>query len=186
MTSEFSDLTLLAIGTVTLVWLSRKALRRPGRHGFYRFFAWEAILAVIVLHRDLDGGQIISQTLLLLSLLLLALGYGGLRMRGQAAEVNETAEVRDDHALYAWEKTTALITHGIYGQIRHPMYSSLLALDWGMFFRAASLPGLVFATLATFFLLRTALSEEQECLAYFGEPYLDYMQKTRRFIPFVY
>ena len=31
----------------------------------------------------------------------------------------------------------------------------------------------------------TALREEQECLAHFGEAYQDYMRRTRRFVPFL-
>ncbi len=41
-----NDLTLLLAGTALVVWLSRKPLRKPGSHGFYRFFAWEAILGL--------------------------------------------------------------------------------------------------------------------------------------------
>ena len=180
MTVPIDDLSLFLAGTALLILFSWKPLRHPGSHGFYRFFAWEAILALIVLHRDFAGGQVISQTLLIISLLFLALGYGALIVRGRADGG------RADGALYGWEKTTTLITGGIFGLIRHPMYSSLLALDWGMFFRAVSAPGLALALLATFFLQRTAAAEEVECLAYFGPSYQDYMQRTRRFIPFVY
>ena len=43
-----NDLTLFLAGSAAIVWLSRKPLRKPGSHGFYRFFAWEAILGLIV------------------------------------------------------------------------------------------------------------------------------------------
>ena len=180
MNLPISDLPLFLLGTVLLLGFSWKPLRHPGSHGFYRFFAWEAILALVVLHRDYTGGQIISQTLLIVSLLFLALGYGALLLRGRADSA------RQDGALYGWERTTALITGGIYGLIRHPMYSSLLTLDWAMFFRAVSLPGFALAAVASILLQRTAMAEERECLAYFGKPYSDYMQRTRRFIPFLY
>jgi len=180
MNVPLDDLPLFLVGTALLLCFSWKPLRHPGSHGFYRFFAWEAILALIVMHRNCVGGQVISQTLLIVSLLFLALGYGALIGRGRADDQ------RADAALYGWEKTTTLITGGIFGLIRHPMYSSLLALDWGMFFRAVSTPGLALALLATFFLQRTAAAEELECLAYFGDQYEAYMHRTRRFIPFVY
>jgi protein-S-isoprenylcysteine O-methyltransferase Ste14 len=180
MNLPISDLPLFLLGTALLVWFSWKPLRHPGSHGFYRFFAWEAILALIVQHREYEGGQVISQTLLIISVLFLVLGYSVLLMRGRAGGD------RQDGALYGWERTTTLITTGIYGLIRHPMYASLLALDWAMFFRAVSLPGFALAATASIFLQRTAQAEEKECLAYFGEPYSDYMQRTRRFIPFLY
>ena len=33
-----------------LAYLSRASLRVPGSHGFYRFFAWECILALFLLN----------------------------------------------------------------------------------------------------------------------------------------
>ncbi|MBL8430827.1 MAG: hypothetical protein JNK80_00360, partial [Dechloromonas sp.] len=57
MSAERFDLLLLAAGTLVLLWLSRKPLRHPGRHGFYRFFVWEAILGLIVLNRQPWGEQ---------------------------------------------------------------------------------------------------------------------------------
>ena len=39
--------------------------------------------------------------------------------------------------------------------------------------------------MATLFLFLTALRDEKECLAHFGDTYRDYMRGTRRFIPFV-
>jgi len=180
MSLPIADLPLFAVGSAALLWVSRKPLGHPGSHGFWRFFAWEAILAVIVLNRDAEGGQFISQSLLLLSLFLLALALIALLRRGR------TSARRQDAALYGWEKTTALVTDGIYACIRHPMYASLLALNWGMSFRALSLPGLLLATLASYFLVRTALAEEHECIAYFGEAYRRYMDRSWRFIPWLF
>ncbi len=180
MSLPVADLPLFVGGSAALLLFSRKALSHPGSHGWYRFFAWEATLALIVLNRELEGGQIISQTLLILSLLCLALGYGSLLLRGQPHKS------REDGALYGWERTTTLVTTGIYGLIRHPMYASLRALDWAMFVRAVSFAGLLLALAGSALMLRTALADERECLAYFGDAYRDYMRRTRRFIPFLY
>lgn len=180
MSLPIDNLPLFLGGSAALVWWSRKPLRAPGSHGFYRFFAWEAILALIVLNREPSGDQLLSETLLPLSLLPLALGFLALRRQGRSDTT------RDDGALYGWEKTTTLITGGVFGLIRHPMYSALLGLDWGMFFRAVSLPGLGLAAFASYCLWRTARAEEAECIAYFGQPYRDYMQRTRRFIPWLF
>ena len=181
MSLPIADLPLFAGGTVALLWWSRKPLRQPGSHGFYRFFAWEAILALIVLNRESSGDQFWSESLLQLSLVPLVFGFIALRWRGRSDQPG-----RDDGSLYGWEKTTALVTNGIYRFIRHPMYAALLGLAWGMSLRAISLPGLILALIATWFLLRTAKAEEGECIAYFGQTYIDYMQRTRRFIPWLF
>ena len=86
----------------------------------------------------------------------------------------------------AFEKTTALITTGIYAYIRHPLYSSLLLLAWGIYFKAPSLPGVLLAVVTTTFLSATARADEGECIQFFGTEYQDYMQKTKRFIPFLF
>lgn len=180
------DLLLFVAGTAVLLWLSRKSLRNPGGHGFYRFFAWEGILILVVLNRQPWGEQphsphqIASWLLMSISIFLVISGYRALRQQGLASSE------RQDGTLYEFEKTTTLVTTGIFKYIRHPMYASLLALAWGAYFQAPSVPGTVVAGLTTLFLLLTAKSDERECLAFFGEPYANYMQKTRGFIPHVY
>lgn len=74
----------------------------------------------------------------------------------------------------------------IIGFIRHPMYTSLLALAWGANFQNPNLAGTAIAAFASLCLLLTAKADEQECLAYFGPPYAEYMQCTRRFISFLF
>jgi hypothetical protein len=38
--------------TVGLIYISRGSLRAPRSHGFYRFFAWELIVALFLLNID--------------------------------------------------------------------------------------------------------------------------------------
>ena len=41
---------VFAVLTAGIAWFSRASLRTPPSHGFYRFFAWECILALFVLN----------------------------------------------------------------------------------------------------------------------------------------
>jgi protein-S-isoprenylcysteine O-methyltransferase Ste14 len=185
MVEFLSDPAALAAGTAALAWLSRKALRQPGSHGFYRFFAWEAILGLVVLNRRVWGEdptsphQMAAALLMLLSVVLALAGLLTLHRHGKP----DTR--RDDGSFYEFEKTTRLVSRGIFGHIRHPMYTSLLALAWGGYLQDPSLIGAAIAGLASAFLWLTAKTDERECLAYFGPPYADYMQRTKRFIPFL-
>jgi protein-S-isoprenylcysteine O-methyltransferase Ste14 len=178
---------VFAVGSLALVYISRASLRQPRSHGFYRFFAWEAILALFLLNVDfwfrdpLSWQQLIAWTLLFASLLPLAFGVRSLRQRGQPVE-----DRPGDPSLLAFEKTTALVTAGVYAYIRHPLYSSLLLLAWGIFFKDPSLPAGALVLTASLFLYATARADERECLAYFGPAYGDYMRTTRRFIPFLF
>jgi protein-S-isoprenylcysteine O-methyltransferase Ste14 len=179
-------LMIFAAGSVLLAALSRKSLLAPRSHGFFRFFAWEAILALILLNAPawfldpLAPRQILSWLLLMGSLIPLIAGIRSLREHGGARGARE-----GDPTLLPLEATTALITTGIYGLIRHPLYTSLLLLTWGSFFKSVSWAGAVLASAASLFLVATARADESECLRFFGEPYRRYMRRTRMFIPHI-
>lgn len=177
------EIIAFLVGSALILWLSRKPLREPGRHGFYRFFVWEGILGLIVLNHEVWGKdpysphQFTSWLLMLLSIFLVQQGLSRLLKHGRASEK------REDQALYEFEKTTTLVTSGIYKYIRHPMYASLLALTWGAYLQNPSWLGTAIAVLCSYFLLLTAKADEAECLTFFGPAYADYMRQTRRFIP---
>lgn len=179
------EIMLFFAGSLILFWISRDAIRTTGSHGFYRFFAWEAILGLVLLNgsswlvKPLAFHQIISWILLLCSIPLVVWGVTALR-------TGKSAEERDDTTLLEFEKTTALVTDGIYQYIRHPLYSSLLFLTWGIFFKDISWAGFALGVMASVLLFLTAKADERECVRYFGAAYSDYMQGTKRFIPYVF
>jgi protein-S-isoprenylcysteine O-methyltransferase Ste14 len=180
-------LIVFIIATGLLIYISRASLQQPGSHGFYRFFAWESIILLFLLNVDkwfvdpFSWHQLISWMLLFVSFVPLIFGVRSLRERGKPNE-----ERPGDPSLYAFEKTTALVTTGIYAYIRHPLYSSLLLLTWGIFFKVLSFPGTALTLVATTFLIATAQIDEQECIRFFGNEYREYMQKTKQFIPFLF
>jgi protein-S-isoprenylcysteine O-methyltransferase Ste14 len=122
MNSGMVELVLFGILSVWLLYFSRKSLRVPGSHGFYRFFAWEAILALILINRrawfsdPLAVLQIVSWLLLFASLIMVGQGFTKLRRTGQPGSK------RQDGTLLDFEKTSTLVTSGIYRHIRHPLY----------------------------------------------------------------
>ena len=83
------------------------------------------------------------------------------------------------------EKTTQLVTSGLYHYIRHPFYSSLLFLAWGIVFKRIIWFEVFLAIIATFFLIMTAKKEEVENIEFFGDEYRAYMQTTKMFIPYL-
>jgi len=175
------------LGSACLVYVSRASLATPRSHGFYRFLAWEAILGLALLNIDIwfrdpfSWHQLISWPLLLISAILVIVGVRLLKQRGAPDPGRD-----DDVPLVSFEKTTTLVTTGAYGYIRHPLYSSLLFLAWGIFFKAPSWLGGLLAVTATLSLVATARVEEAENLHFFGEAYQDYMKHTKMFIPFLF
>jgi protein-S-isoprenylcysteine O-methyltransferase Ste14 len=75
---------------------------------------------------------------------------------------------------------------GAYKYIRHPLYSSLLFLAWGVFFKDPSWLGGILALAATIFLVVTAKVEEAEDIRFFGPAYQIYRKQTKMFIPFLF
>ena len=179
-------LIVFAVGSAIILFISRYALRHPKSHGFYRTFAWEAILALFLLNveywfvKPFAWYQIIAWILLILSLPLIIGGVIMLRRLGKPAET------RQDAGLIGFEKTTSLVVEGLYKYIRHPLYSSLLFLAWGIFFKHLSWAGLVLAAAATGCVVVTAKIDEKEDIAFFGEQYREHMKKTKMFVPFIY
>ena len=177
-------LALFAFLSAPILWVSRRSLRHPRSHGFFRFFAFESILALMVLSaprwfaHPLATWQILSWGLLSTSLVLVVWGF--LNLRGQGG-FRPGAEVSTS---FAWENTGRLVTTGIYRYIRHPMYASLLFLAWGTVLKTVSPATLGLGAVASLALAATAKAEEAENVARFGQEYRDYMARTRRFVPF--
>lgn len=179
-------LILLLAGTAWLAYVSRASLLKPHSHGFARFFAWECILLLFLLNvrtwfrEPFTPLHLLSWLLLLLSAFLVVDAVYLLRRYGRLDEQ------RQDATLVGVEKTTVLVTQGIYRYIRHPMYSSLLCLAWGICLKDPSWMAVGLAAAATFCVDVTARLDEAASLKYFGLPYWKYMQRTKRYIPFLF
>jgi protein-S-isoprenylcysteine O-methyltransferase Ste14 len=179
---------LLIAGSTGIMYYSWPSLRHPRSHGFYRFFAWEFILALVVINLDnwfrdpFSIQQIISWILLIISIFLVIHSIQLLKMIGKP----NVESTRGAVPVMDFEKTTTLVTVGAYRYIRHPLYSSLLFLNWGVFFKDPSRLGLALSACATLALVLTARKEEGENLRFFGTEYTAYIQKTRMFIPFLF
>lgn len=179
-------LIIYVVASAGMAFVSRASLRAPRSHGFYRFFAWEFILALFLLNvnywfRDpFSAHQIISWLMLILSAFLVIHGIQLLRKIG-----NPDSQRNEDGPTIGFEKTTALVITGAFKYIRHPLYSSLLFLAWGVFFKAPSWVGGILALSATAFLAATSKAEEAENIRFFGPAYQAYMKHTKMFIPFL-
>jgi protein-S-isoprenylcysteine O-methyltransferase Ste14 len=179
--------TLFFAASAAILLLSRRSLKDTHTHGFYRFFAFELLLGLILWnaplwwHDPFSGRQLAAWFLGAVSIGLAIEGFRLLRVIGRPAPANV------ESANLAFENTTKLVTVGAYRWIRHPLYASLLALAWSAYLKnPTGLASMAMTLGASGFLLATALAEEHENLKRFGAAYADYKQRTRRFIPFVF
>ncbi|HEX8993527.1 MAG TPA: isoprenylcysteine carboxylmethyltransferase family protein [Anaerolineales bacterium] len=181
------QLVVFVVVSCGLVYISRRSLTRPRSHGFYRFLAWEFLLALLLLNASswFDNAaawyQLVSWLLLLVSIIPLVLGVAALRRMGRPDALDRT-----EPELLGFERTTRLVTDGIYKHIRHPLYSSLLLLGWGIFFKSPSYLDAALVLIATLLLVATARTDEAECMRVFGVEYGLYMKRSRMFIPYLF
>ena len=171
-------LIIFAATAVVIVWVSWPSLLPPRSHCFSRFFAAMAILGLFVLNMDdwftdpFTPIHLVSWALLAASLGLALHGFYLLRVIGKPG----------DH----FEDTTTLVQVGAYRHIRHPLYSSLLLLAWGIALKDLSPSCIVLALATTAALIAIAKAEERENLQRFGDDYAAYMKTTKLFIPYLF
>ncbi|MGO9316296.1 MAG: methyltransferase family protein [Terracidiphilus sp.] len=178
---------LFIAASAAILPLSWRSLKDVRTHGFYRFFAFELLLGLILWNASVwwrdpfSWRQLASYLFGTVSIGLAIEGFRLLRVIGRPAAS------RVESANLAFENTTTLITVGAYRWIRHPLYASLLALAWCAYFKnPIGLASIVLTLGASGFLLATALAEEVENLKHFGADYAEYKKRTWRFIPFVF
>jgi protein-S-isoprenylcysteine O-methyltransferase Ste14 len=179
------NLIFFGILSIPVIILSWRTLFNIRSHGFYRFFSWECIIWLFTsnykywFHSPYSVQQIFSWIFLFWSAYAVIAGVLFLKKSGKPIPD------RVDGKLFQFEKTSELVDHGIFRYIRHPLYSSLLFLTWGIFLKNPTEILFLIATSGSVFLYLTAVSDENECLEYFGKSYSEYMKRSKRFIPFI-
>jgi protein-S-isoprenylcysteine O-methyltransferase Ste14 len=116
--------------------------------------------------------QIISWVLLLSSCVLAVYGFYLLKVIGKPK-----GEI---------ENTTVLVKAGAFKYIRHPIYSTFLLGEMGVFFKNPSFINGALIVVISSFVIATAKVEEAENLQKFGSDYAEYMKTTKMFIPYLF
>jgi protein-S-isoprenylcysteine O-methyltransferase Ste14 len=170
------EYSLLVIGTLLLVLATWRISLKAGRyHGLYRFVSFESILVLFLLNwaswfvDPMSIQQIVSWTLLTMSVVPVILGFRTLQLHGKAQQ--------------QFENTRALVTSGIYKYIRHPMYLSLMLLGSGICLKNPGALAVGLGIVNCLALVGTALQEERELKEKFGLEYEAYMKVSKMFIP---
>ncbi len=83
------------------------------------------------------------------------------------------------------KKRSSLKTSGIYSLIRHPIYSGILMIVWGLTCLSPSLPIFFAPLLLTVFFTFKSYYEEERLREVFPD-YRYYEGTTRRFLPFLW
>lgn len=169
--------TLLTGTLVILIFSWFYSVKYRRYHGISRFFAFESIFILLLMNvrgwftDPFSWHQILSWTFLIASVYPGIAGYMLLKRKGRPEE--------------SFENTTVLVKSGLYKYIRHPLYSSLLLFGTGVMFKDPGIIQLILGTVNLIAIIITALIEEKEMIAKFGEEYRVYMKETKMFVPYI-
>jgi protein-S-isoprenylcysteine O-methyltransferase Ste14 len=176
---------VFVVVSLGIIFVSWKSLPKPRSHGFYRFFAFELLLILILnqigywIEDPFSIFQLISWVLLSASLILAVHGFYLLRVIGKPqGTVQGSADL-------GFENTANLVTIGAYKYIRHPLYASLLLIDWGTFFKHPTWWSGTLALGISVSLIAAAMAEEKENRDRFGDEYSGYQKNSKMFIPWL-
>lgn len=122
--------------------------------------------------------------------LISSIGYWGMYINIGCGAIALSLILNGWYNIYKkyWSKESgsgSLVITGVYRYIRHPQYTGLLLLSFGMLAEWATLPMLMLYPVMVFMYVRLAKREEKDMVREFGHEYLEYMKKTKMFIPFV-
>ena len=176
---------LFVLGTLFFLQVSRRALGNPASHGFYRFFAFEAILILVLLNHPhwfqdpFSPLHCVSWLFLAAAIAFIVQSLFLLKKRGGFAEREDMPEN------HSFENTVNVVEDGLYRYVRHPMYSSLLFLGWGAFLKNVTPLTILLVLLVTGFIVAAARVEERENIRFFGSHYREYMKRSRMFVPWL-
>jgi protein-S-isoprenylcysteine O-methyltransferase Ste14 len=83
-------------------------------------------------------------------------------------------------------KKEKLVTSGLYGIVRHPLYFSLILIMIGYVIYSCHLSNLIFALCTFIYLPIGTILEENKLINVFGKEYLDYKSRVSMLIPFLF
>ena len=176
---------IFTISIILITVISWRTIFNLKSHGFYRYISWLCIAWLFATNykhwfdSPFSALQLLSWVLLFISAYFVLAGVFMMKKSGSPKQH------RNENNLYAFEKTTELVDTGIFKYIRHPLYSSLIFLTWGIFFKNPTIELLIISFISTIFMILTALFDEKECISFFGEKYIDYIKRSKMFVPYI-
>lgn len=171
-------LALFVVLTLALLTCGWRQLRTPNRRGFYRALAFVTLFGLVCLAGPVwfvdpfSPRQVISWVILAGSAALAANAFAMLHAYGAPTGGIET--------------TQALVEHGAYRWVRHPLYGSLILAGAGAALKHPTLWSAALLLILAGLLVVVARVEEVESTQRFGEAYAEYRRRTARFIPYVF
>lgn len=161
----------------------------PGHNRYYRLIynVWAAggLLILLMLQLRVPSAPVVPEGILVQGLGALLLLAGGLLGAASLARYDMGEFTGTRQARATQTQTSVLVTTGLNGVVRHPLYfATLLGLAGFVLYRGRW-ADLLFALLSALYIYIGAVLEERKLEVTFGESYRTYKQKVSMLIPYI-
>lgn len=150
----------------------------------YLFFAVIGFVVSIIDFWQIQRLNFQLNMFIIIGIILLVMG-GSLRIISRKTLMKAGFDMINSYKLQIVEGQR-LITSGIYGHIRHPLYLAEINRNIGFALIFSSLYGVGIMIFAAIFLLFRIEIEERMLITEFGPDYEEYKKKTNKLIPYLY
>ncbi|MFW9918758.1 MAG: methyltransferase family protein [Candidatus Thorarchaeota archaeon] len=162
-----------------------RIIDRWGKEGYSRIFTITSILGVLLpflamwywdwLYFILDP-SLVNPILFVSGIVVIAAGVVVATLASKVISVSTVADMRTD-------RKPELITEGLYGKIRHPLYLATILLFLGIMLIYPFPNVIVFALSLSAYTLIGAHFEERKLILHYGEEYLEYKKQVGFIFP---
>ncbi len=175
-----SLLASLAFKSFSINALGKKLMR--GYRLFYNLFSFISFLPILYLVATLPDAPLYSIPTPISYLMILGQGIGIVLLIVGVLQT-DTLSFVGLRQLFEEEKSSTLVTRGLYRFVRHPLYTAGLLILW--LSPQVTVNSFTMYLGATIYILIGAYFEERKLLREFGEAYAEYKSKTPMLIPWV-
>ncbi len=165
--------------------VKERIIDRWGKEGYSRIFTFTSIIGILLPFLAMwfwdwfyfiITPEAVNPLLFILGILFFVLGGAVAAMASRVISVSTVADMRTD-------RKPELITEGLYGRIRHPLYLATILLLLGLIFVYPFPSVIVFALSLSGYTLIGAYFEERKLIIHYGEEYLEYKKHVGFIIP---
>ena len=165
--------------------VKERIIDRWGKEGYSRIFTITSVIGVLLpflamwywdwLYFLFDP-SLVNPLLFLSGIIVIAIGAVVAGMASKVISVSTVADMRTD-------RKPELITGGLYGRIRHPLYLATILLLVGLVLLYPFSNVIVFALSLSAYTLVGAYFEERKLILHYGEEYLEYRKQVGFILP---
>lgn len=165
--------------------VKNRIIERWGKNGYGNIFKATSVIALVISFLLLDfwnwayfltNPSLIQPIWLVIGSAFMIVGLVLAMKASQVISVSTVADMRSD-------RKAELVTTGLYGKIRHPLYLATILLLLALPMIYPFIKILVYALSLIGYTIIGAYLEERKLIDYYGQQYIDYKQKAGFFIP---